>query len=282
MSESQPEYLPEAVVERYTNVTREAQQNGSKAHKILRIIQRRRHTNDVFLTEVNTGPTSSYYKRIDGIAVKKSWSKPLVTAYEVKISRQDFERDDKWPIYLSYCHSFYFACPPGLIQPEELPPEVGLLWIDPDTGHLSMRRKAVHRAIEIPSEILYYMVIARTDSDRYPFFSDRAEFFRAMVEDKVLKGEIGRMAAKKMHDVIKDLYNRVESTEHIVHAYKQVEEVMRKHGLQPYLMNIGRELDAALSAKSGTIDERKMERVRNRAEQLVYDLKELLEETGEA
>jgi len=52
-----------------------------------------------------------------------------VRGFEVKISRSDFLSDRKWPNYLPYVNYFYFATPPGLIKPEELPPEIGLLEI---------------------------------------------------------------------------------------------------------------------------------------------------------
>lgn len=53
-----------------------------------------------------------------------------VNGYEVKISRSDFKSDDKWTEYLPFCNKFYFVCPPDLIQPSELPKEIGLIYVE--------------------------------------------------------------------------------------------------------------------------------------------------------
>ena len=98
----------------------------------------KRHTDDLFLTEVKTGATWSNKDllKFDAIAIKKSWAKPRLTGYEVKVSRSDFLNDQKWPDYLPHCRCFSFVCPKGLIQPEELTDEVGLIWYYLDSGAL--------------------------------------------------------------------------------------------------------------------------------------------------
>lgn len=50
--------------------------------------------------------------------------------YEIKVSRADFLADKKWQEYLKYCSKFYFVAPTGIIKPNELPPEIGLIEID--------------------------------------------------------------------------------------------------------------------------------------------------------
>jgi len=50
-----------------------------------------------------------------------------VYGYEVKVSRADFASDKKWRSYVPFFNRFYFATPKGIIEPEELPPEIGLL-----------------------------------------------------------------------------------------------------------------------------------------------------------
>lgn len=153
----------------------------------------RRHTKDLFLTEVKTGPTltapQGQLHRIDALAVARSWTHPLVTGYECKISRQDWVRDDKWHSVLGDCHSFYIACPWGVVVPEEVPPDVGLIWVR-STGSLSVRRKAVYRDIALPALLLYYVALARIDSDRHPFFSSRRDALRAGVSDKASRRDL--------------------------------------------------------------------------------------------
>lgn len=60
-----------------------------------------------------------------------------VRGYEIKTSRSDFLGDKKWKEYLEYCGKFYFVCPAGMIKPEELDKEIGLIYID--KGHIQER-----------------------------------------------------------------------------------------------------------------------------------------------
>jgi hypothetical protein len=50
--------------------------------------------------------------------------------YEIKIHRSDFLQDKKWQDYLKFCTWFSFIAPKGIIQKEELPPNIGLVEID--------------------------------------------------------------------------------------------------------------------------------------------------------
>lgn len=50
-------------------------------------------------------------------------------SYEIKVTRQDFKRDDeeKQAFALKWCDRFYYVTPPSLIQKNELPKFAGLL-----------------------------------------------------------------------------------------------------------------------------------------------------------
>ena len=52
-----------------------------------------------------------------------------VKIFEFKVSRRDFLADKKWMHYLEFCNAFAFVCPAGLIQKNEVPPGIGLLWV---------------------------------------------------------------------------------------------------------------------------------------------------------
>lgn len=68
--------------------------------------------------------------RGDVVAATMSYNM-RVTVYEVKVSAPDFQRDVKAGKYLTYfknANLVYFACPARLIQREDLPPRVGLIW----------------------------------------------------------------------------------------------------------------------------------------------------------
>lgn len=56
--------------------------------------------------------------------------------YEVKASRADFMcemRSEKWRIYRRFSAYIFLACPEGMVRPEELPKEMGLIVRRDDT-----------------------------------------------------------------------------------------------------------------------------------------------------
>ena len=126
---------------------------------------------DAFYTEVKTGRTQLGYLRLDAIAIKKSWVKPCIIGYEVKVKRSDFLRDKKWQNYQKYCHEFWFVCPPGVVTLEDLAAvncgDVGLLYYSPEHDTLFTKRRAMYRKIDLRSrevvEMLYYLAVYRAD-----------------------------------------------------------------------------------------------------------------------
>lgn len=66
--------------------------------------------------------------RMDALAIRTTTYHEALIGFEVKVSRADFVADKKWKRYLPYCDEFYFACPTGLIHPDEIPDYVGLAY----------------------------------------------------------------------------------------------------------------------------------------------------------
>lgn len=67
--------------------------------------------------------------RADILAFKKSYTRPQVSIYEVKVSRQDLARDidnAKYEKSLAFCQRFFYATPAGLAHPADMPRNVGL------------------------------------------------------------------------------------------------------------------------------------------------------------
>jgi hypothetical protein len=124
---------------------------------------RQRHAKDVLVEECKLGESwGGGARRLDAWAMLKSWSPWTVIGYELKQSRQDFTRDEKWVHYLEVCHYLYFVCPWGLIKPEELPPQVGLLWAG--GSRLQIRRKAERREPDPVAlcRLMSYVLMSRT------------------------------------------------------------------------------------------------------------------------
>lgn len=74
-------------------------------------------------------------QRFDAWAINLYPSKKFLRiAYEIKVSRSDFLREIKHPEKrtqaLQLSNQFYFVAPVGLIKPDELPPEAGLIEVE--------------------------------------------------------------------------------------------------------------------------------------------------------
>lgn len=92
----------------------------------------------LFLRELRVGTGHENSQRIDGFLMDAFPSGGMYrVAYEVKISRADFARELRNPnkrrAAMRYSNYFYFATPVGLLKPEEIPHECGLVEISPRT-----------------------------------------------------------------------------------------------------------------------------------------------------
>lgn len=214
----------------------------------------KRHAEDVFFTHVKNGPTVfGGLLVMDAVAIKKSWAKPCITIYEVKTSRNDFVRDEKWPQYKDYCHRMYFACPTGMISPAELPNDVGLVYYNPEMDSITTRKKPAIRPIEIPWEMLYYLLLYRVDSDHsHPFFSTQREMLEAWVQDKADRRNLGYFVSRKLAKTLKEneeLRTKVGIMEKEVELLEEMREIMGRAGYRTYNWAIKEELERALNSE---------------------------------
>lgn len=81
----------------------------------------------------------------------------LTTAFEIKVSRNDFLNElnnpEKRRLALHFSHQFFFVTPKDLIQPHELPPEAGLIEATQTPQGIQLRqvRPALHRESARPT-----------------------------------------------------------------------------------------------------------------------------------
>ncbi len=109
------------------------------APALLDVLERLAHaskTEWLFLRElrVGTGFRNSSSQRLDAFALNCLPHLAMKrVCYEIKISRADFLNELKHPlkrrIGLRYSNEFYFVTPPGLLKPDEIPVECGLMEI---------------------------------------------------------------------------------------------------------------------------------------------------------
>lgn len=187
-----------------------------------------RHSDDVFFAQVKNGPTYTASKLLvlDGWAMKKSYSQPCITAYEIKVSRSDFARDTKWTLAMPLCNRFYWVCPTGLIQPDEVPKETGLLWASKHGKKLVTKKLAPHHEHDELSvaRLVTYLLYSRTQERRY----DGAEFWRNWLKQKDERKELGAACSKKLRELAREASNKSRLSDNHLSTMEYWRTVMRK------------------------------------------------------
>lgn len=203
----------------------------------IRELLAKRHEDDIFIEECKTGSSGRKYYILDAWAMRKTWQRPFTTGYEIKTHRSDFLQDDKWLNYLDYCNMFYFVCPSGLIQPDELPPEAGLLYQAKTGSRLFTKKKAPYRENPIPVNILIYILMWRakiTNEPKRKFLTDK-EYWEHWLEEKQLTYELGKKVSKELKETINDKIKKVkEENEQLIYEiqkYKELEQFLKNNNL---------------------------------------------------
>ena len=170
-----------------------------------------RHADEFCVEECKDGPTQfvAGHMRLDLWCFRRSWSQPCMTGYEIKVSRSDFLRDDKWQGYLPLCNTLYFAAPPGLIGINELPPEVGLIEATKNARRMIVKKKAPFRIIEEPNMLFRYIIMCRSTPQRDYHF-DVASYWRNWMQERADKADLGRAVGKRISQLIKQRIAEVE------------------------------------------------------------------------
>jgi hypothetical protein len=166
-----------------------------------------KHREDVFIPECKNGPThTANHLRMDAWVMKKSWVSPLTTGYEIKVSRSDFLNDHKWQRYLDYCNEFYFVCPTGLIDPLELPPEAGLMYVTKTGTRLFKKKAAPRRSVETPEALYKYIVMCRSNinSETRKDGGDQVDYWIQWLKDKENSTDIGYSVSRKIGDIVRE------------------------------------------------------------------------------
>jgi len=256
-----------------------------------------KHGDDVFVSECKTGrSTYGECPRLDAWAMRKSWTKPHTYGYEVKVDRGDFLRDDKWRKYLEYCSDFYFVCPHGLIAPNELPEEAGLMWASKTGTRLFTKKKAVSRIdTPIPEDIFRYILMWRcritrehhgedlTPAEWKQWALDRSEKSRVGQQVAVI---VERMVAKRTGKVMVR-NNELDAENKRLQAFKEIAErlgisLTQKWGFQ---RTVEEKLEAARSLFSKIVRSRirdarvALEHVETEIEQMLSEEKDESVET---
>ena len=129
------------------------------ALQIIKLLAKR-HSKDMFFTEVKDGSTSmrSRHSRMDAVAIPLSWAHYNIQGYEVKVSRSDFLNDQKWMAYLPMCNQLYWVCAADVCDISEIPEPCGLITCNGKS--LKTVKKAPYREIDPPVEMYKYLMFS--------------------------------------------------------------------------------------------------------------------------
>lgn len=112
--------------------------------------------------DMQLGPSGS--PRPDVFTIEKSYSKPMNTVYEIKVSRSDFLADvtaGKYLKYFQYASLVYFAAPDGLISKTEVPEGCGLIVRKPEVWRV--QKRAIAQKVSLPTEAALKLLIDGVD-----------------------------------------------------------------------------------------------------------------------
>jgi hypothetical protein len=199
-----------------------------------------RHAKDVFVPECKMGESwGGGARRLDAWAMLRSWSPWMTLGYEVKVSRSDFLQDHKWQEYLPACHAFYIVVPAKLVAPEELPADVGLLWMI-GGQRLVCKRKAVRRSPE-PEALLHlmsYVLMSRTRvvanmHEANLGLDDKRQFWARWLEQDTGEHWLGHMVARRLAERVQRAEHARDEAIRDVARYKELRETVSGWGLDP-------------------------------------------------
>jgi len=166
----------------------------------------------VCVSQCKTGSTYlGNFSQIDLWAMRKSWTaeKGVVRAFEIKVARADYWRDEKWRDYLPYCNEFYFVCPSRLIKAEEVPGDVGLIWVA-DDGRPTTKKKAKYELKTVSDKVYRYILMHRATIDAPAQPVDNAAYWRAWLADKRENKSLGHAVGRALQAEVAERVDRVE------------------------------------------------------------------------
>jgi len=147
--------------------------------------------------------------RLDAWAMKRSYTKPCIYGYEIKVSRADFLGDTKMQHYAPLCNVLYVVAAHGVCDKSEVPEYAGLLEVLKNGGRLFTRKKAQHRDIDFPEKLVRYVLYSRTKitAPKWGNQYDPEEWLVA----KEYNRNLGANIRGKIGHLVEDKINKVES-----------------------------------------------------------------------
>jgi len=240
-----------------------------------------KHSQDVFISECKTGASSSGCLRMDAWVMKKSWASPVVTGYEIKVSRSDFLNDTKWQNYLPYCNELYFVCPPKLITIEEVPENVGLMYISSTGTRIYTKKKAAYRDITVPEDLYRYLLMWRTvvTRDNSSDVISKKEYWQNWLEQRELDRTLGRNVSEALKQTIQEkitqVSNKNEDLEKRLERYRYLTDFLESIDVNPKAYSLRGNVERKLEALKALIPDKLTDNIQWTIDRLTSLLEEI-------
>lgn len=170
--------------------------------------------------DMQIGPAGSH--RPDVFTMEKSYSRPLPTVYECKISVSDFRADitsGKWQKYLDFAGSVTFAVPSGLVTRADIPNGCGFMTRGED-GWCTVKR-ATRQVSKFSVNNLLKLFIDGYGRELGQMEMTRKANWQAHAELK-----LRRKFGDEIGNVIRDL----NQARNMIKYYEGQQETVRKRG----------------------------------------------------
>jgi len=137
--------------------------------------------------------------RPDVYSINKSFVRPTPMAYEIKVSKADFQSDmktGKWQSYLKYACAVTFVVPDGLATKNDIPEGTGLIRYK-EGGFRTLKAPRLER-ISLPQDLMLKLVIDGIDrevSARMPVIKERYQIELGI--RKKLGEEVGKILSDR-------------------------------------------------------------------------------------
>jgi hypothetical protein len=192
-----------------------------------------------FFSEVPTGHDVNGDLRLDGVNLQRSGQDLHVQGFEVKISRSDFLRDNKYHLYGQYVNALTLVCPSGMIQREEVPEHTGLMWYTPSSRSLRYRRKPTWDMSADTQAVRNSILTRLAWHDTGSRYLEHYETAQQYLDEKADWKNVGHYLGTKMAKRIEQLeYQKAGSKneEERIKAerYDKLIRILRKHGYTVY------------------------------------------------
>jgi hypothetical protein len=210
--------------------------------------------------------------------MRRSWSRPNTYGYEIKVNRSDFINDDKWNNYLKYCSDFYFVTPPGIIEVNEIPEEVGLLVTSVNGKRLYTKKKAISRLkVEIPEGLLRYILMWRSVQKKENEMTSKKEYWKEWIKNREINYRFGTVVSKSIRKKMDAMITKVRDENNILRAenegLKEIRDLLLELKFTPAdIRNRYYSIKSRLTEKIEKVEEGEIENFREYLKETIDNL----------